>query len=94
MSIFYFDPSYLQRIGKSIGKFIREDEKTFVLQLAFQAWICVELDVSKPLPQYIFIGESKEYDFWQKLEYEGNNAFCTKCGLLGHIFWDSLQRRI
>lgn len=49
------------------------------------AWICVELDVAQPLPPRIWIRETKENGFWQKLEYEGNNTFCTKCGLLGHV---------
>lgn len=33
----------------------------------------------------IWVGENKENGFWQKLEYEGNIAFCTKCRLLGHV---------
>lgn len=76
---------FLQRIGNSIGKFLREDDKTATMHTAVHARICVELDVAQPLPHRIWIGKAKENGFWQKLEYEGNNAFCTKYGLLGHI---------
>lgn len=30
-------------------------------------------------------GSESHIGFWQKMEYEGNNAFCTNCGLLGHV---------
>lgn len=78
----YFNPMFLKRIGNSIGKFLLEDEMAANMQLVVHARICVEIDVSQPLPPRIWIGENKECGFWQKLEYEGNNAFCTKCGHL------------
>lgn len=81
----YFNPSLLQRIEGSIGKFLRADDKMAVMQTVIHACICVEMDVSNPLPPRILIGENKDNDFSEKLEYEGNNAFCTKYGLLGHI---------
>lgn len=85
LPLVYFNPTFLQRIGNSIGKFLRQDENTAHMQLAVHARICVEMDVAQPLPPRIWIGESKDNGFWQKIEYEGNNAFCTKCGLLGHV---------
>lgn len=46
--------------------------------------ICVELDVSKPMLDTIFVGTSNQ-GWFQWIEYEGNNAYCTFCGLLEHV---------
>lgn len=86
LPLIYFNPAYLKRrIGNSIGTFLRADDKTLLMQNIMQARIYLEIDVSKPLQYNVWIGESKEKGFWQKVEYEGNNAFCTHCGLLGHV---------
>lgn len=79
------NPSYLQRIGNTIGKFLRIDGPTQAMQNLMHARICVKIDVSKPFLQSIWIGETKEDGFMQRIDYEGNNAFYTKCGLLGHV---------
>lgn len=47
--------------------------------------LCIELDVSKPLLDKLYIGINKETRWYQKNEYEGNNAYCSYCGLPGHI---------
>lgn len=33
----------------------------------------------------VFVGTSKENGWFHDIEYEGNNAYCTYCGLLGHV---------
>lgn len=81
----YYNPSFLHRIGNSLGNFLRTAEATLKIHTAIQARICIEMDVSQPLPRRIWIGDSKEYGFWQSIKYECNIAFCTKCGLLGHV---------
>lgn len=48
------------------------------------AKICIELDVSKPFTETLWIGTSKEYGWEVSCEYEGNQAFCDYCGLLGY----------
>lgn len=84
LPLLYFNPAYLQRIGNSIGSFLRVDEKsrcrTSCMLESVLKWMCHNL-----LQYQIWIDESKESGFWQRIEYEGNNAFCTNCGLLGHV---------
>lgn len=55
------------------------------MQNLSHARICVENDVSKPFLPSIWTGETKEEGFSQRIDFEGNNAFCTKCGLLDHV---------
>lgn len=47
--------------------------------------LCIELDVSKPLLDKLYIGINKETRWYQENEYEGNNAYSSYCGLLGHM---------
>lgn len=56
---------------------------TLNLTQQMHARICVELDVSKPMLDTVFLGTSKENGWFQSVEYEG--TFCTYCGLLGHV---------
>lgn len=50
LPLVYFNPTFLQQIRNSIGKFLHEDENTTYIQLEVHARICVEMDVAKPLP--------------------------------------------
>ncbi|KAL3633900.1 hypothetical protein CASFOL_022662 [Castilleja foliolosa] len=75
----------LEKLGNTVGKFLRADEKTRNNSNALRPRICVELDVAKDFTTEIWVGENKDVGFWQNVEYEGNNAFCTHCGLLGHM---------
>lgn len=89
----FFIPSYLQRIGNTLGQFLRPDDLTLALTHPMYARICVEVDVSVSLPSQIWIGSSKEQGFWQNVEFEGNITFCEGYGLLGHIEDDCRKKR-
>ncbi|KAL3628287.1 hypothetical protein CASFOL_027333 [Castilleja foliolosa] len=79
------NPAIMERVGNLIVKFISIDERTRNLTNTLGARMCVEVDVSKDLLAEIFIGPSSNNGYYQAIEYEGNNAYCTHCGLLGHI---------
>lgn len=44
----------------------------------------MELDISKPRENHIWIGTSNEEGYWQKIEYENLPLYCSKCLLKGH----------
>lgn len=48
------------------------------------AKVCIQLDVSKPFIEKLWIGTSDDYGWEISLEYEGNHAYCSYYGLLGH----------
>lgn len=46
----------------------------------------IEMNLSEPMDGTTTMDwESNEKGFRQKIEYKGNNALCTKCGLLRHF---------
>lgn len=49
------------------------------------ARVCIELDVSKPFLDKLWMGTTKDYGWLNYVEYEGNHAYCTYCGLIGHM---------
>ncbi|KAL3637542.1 hypothetical protein CASFOL_018710 [Castilleja foliolosa] len=85
LPLVFMNPGFLEKAGNILGKTLRIDDKTICMTNVMRARVCVELDVSKQLKSQIFVGESKDHGFWQPIEYEGNNAFCSNCGLLGHV---------
>ncbi|KAL3623412.1 hypothetical protein CASFOL_032228 [Castilleja foliolosa] len=84
LPLVYMNPLFLERVGNILGKYLRADEKSVGMTNVMRARVCVEMDVAKPFTTQIWIGESKDIGFWQNIEYEGNNSFCSFCGLLGH----------
>lgn len=42
------------------------------------------MDVTQPFLDKLWIGTSKDNGWPITVEYEGNNALCNYCGLLGH----------
>ncbi|CAK7327999.1 unnamed protein product [Dovyalis caffra] len=59
------------------------NERTRSFTRPMFACICVVIDVSKHLPSRVWIDCSKENGFWQKVDYEGNLSFCSRCRLIG-----------
>lgn len=81
----YYNETSLHRIGSVIGTVLRICPRTLDFTQQMYARVCIELDVSKPLLEKIFIGITKEHGWYQEIEYEGNHAYCSYCGLLGHM---------
>ncbi|GAV76210.1 DUF4283 domain-containing protein, partial [Cephalotus follicularis] len=77
------NPSFLKAIGDSLGRFLRSDDFTRKLKNPRVARLCVEMDLSAPLPPAfaVAIGELKVH---QRIIYESRIPFCTRCRLQGH----------
>lgn len=84
LPLHYYNDASLHRLGSILGTVLRIHPSTHGLTQQSYAKICIELDVSKPLIDKLWIGTSKEYGWEITLEYEGNHAYCDYCGLLGH----------
>lgn len=64
---------------------LRIHPSTLSLTRQMYANVCIEVDVSKPFVDTLWIRISKEYGWAISVEYEGNHAYCEYCGLLGHV---------
>lgn len=84
LPLYYYNESTLYRLGSTIGNVLRIHPDTRNLTQQVFAKLCIEMDVTKPFLDSIWIGTSKYHSWKIDLEYQGNQAFSTFCGLLGH----------
>lgn len=75
----YSDEASIDQIAEKLGKPLKVDGKTLKGVRGSYARICVEMDLSKPLPSSVAV---EIYDFL--LEYEHIHLICFSCGRVGH----------
>ncbi|GAV60793.1 DUF4283 domain-containing protein, partial [Cephalotus follicularis] len=78
------NPSFFKAIGDSLGRYLCSDAYTTKLKNPRAARICLELDISKPLPS-AFIAAFGELQFHQRILIESQTSYCTHCLLQGHL---------
>ncbi|GAV58508.1 DUF4283 domain-containing protein [Cephalotus follicularis] len=79
------NPSILEVIGNSIGRFLLQDERTKRLKHPMSPRLCVEMDLAVKLPEEVVIAVGTEEIYHQKIEYDQRIGFCTFCLLQGHL---------
>lgn len=84
LPLHYYNEAALYQLGSTLGTVLRVDTNTLDLVHQVYARVCIELDVSQPFLDKLWIGTSKEHGWLIDVEYEGNHAYCSYCGLLGH----------
>lgn len=77
-------PKCMEGIGNAITKFVAVDERTIRKISPGTDRLCIELDLSKPIPQRVWLGTSIDKGFWQRIITEGRLDYCTVCELHGH----------
>ena len=75
----YYDKGPLLLIGGSIGPVLRVDYNTAVGFRGRFARICIQINLEKPLIRMLRLGKIR-----QAVVYEGINALCFTCGIIGH----------
>ncbi|GAV88385.1 DUF4283 domain-containing protein [Cephalotus follicularis] len=79
------NPSILEVIGNSIGRFLRLDERTKRLKHPMSPRLCVEMDLAVKLPEEVVIAVGTEEIYHQKIEYDQRIGFYSFCLLQGHL---------
>ncbi|XP_031381852.1 uncharacterized protein LOC116196325 [Punica granatum] len=79
LPIEFYSEKLLSKLGNRIGPLLRIDSRTYLGVRGKYARLCVQVDLTKPLPTTIWIG-----DFEQPLQYEGIDQLCFHCGIIGH----------
>ncbi|XP_075646999.1 uncharacterized protein LOC142617912 [Castanea sativa] len=73
--------AFLSRIASTIGvRLLKIDPITETRKMCKFARFCVRVDVTRPLPALIKIGE-----IWQRVKYEGLEMVCSQCRCYGHV---------
>ena len=73
-----------KQIGNTLGCFLMGDYKRERQGLYTYARVCVELDLSKGLPEYINL-KINDFVWTQFLDYENTAFRCCHCHLTGHL---------
>ncbi|KAL9659102.1 hypothetical protein QQ045_028285 [Rhodiola kirilowii] len=71
-------------IVNSFGCFLDLNERSKACATLRYVRTCVELDVCIPIPEEVRISLSDGRVFWQKIEVEGNMAYCSYYKVHGH----------
>ena len=79
LPIEFYDGSVLKEISSAIGPVLRIDAYTASGSRGSYARLCVQVDLEKPLINFIRIGKCR-----QSVLYEGISTLCFSCGRLGH----------
>lgn len=74
-----YDLEVLKQIGESIEKVLRIDSHTTTEARGKYAWLCIQIDLNKPLINTVIICR-----FEQGVTYEGLQQLCFSCGRVGH----------
>jgi len=80
----YWHHLVLEDIGNLLGSFIKSDKERQDKGLFTYARICVEIDLSKGLPDRIHL-KHESFIWLQRLDYENTAFRCRFCHLTGHL---------
>ncbi|GAV77085.1 DUF4283 domain-containing protein [Cephalotus follicularis] len=78
------NPSILEVIGNSFGRFLRLDERTKKMKHPLAPRLCVEMNLAFKLPDVVVIAIGSEEPLHRKIEYDLRIDFCNFCHLEGH----------
>ncbi|KAL5723536.1 hypothetical protein ACHQM5_006924 [Ranunculus cassubicifolius] len=72
------------RIGKGVGTPIGVDKKTIGRDFGFFANVLIDVDFSKPIPEFINVKEEDGGQFAQEIFIPKMPQYCTHCNVVGH----------
>lgn len=84
LPIFLFHKEALFEIGKLLGTPVKIDVYTANKSKLSQANLCIEMDISKALPNHLWIG-ILEKGVAVKVNYGSIPHYCNHCNKLGHL---------
>ncbi|GAV62672.1 DUF4283 domain-containing protein [Cephalotus follicularis] len=87
------NPSILKAIGDSLGRFLCTDANTAKLKHPRAARLCVEMNISEPLPP-AFVAVFGDFKFHQRIDFESRIRFCSRCHLQGHCARTCRKRKL
>jgi len=80
----YWHHLVLEDIGNLLGRFIKTDKDRQDKGLFTYARVCVEIDLSKGLPDRLHL-KHESHTWLQRLDYENTAFRCRFCQLTGHL---------
>ena len=79
-------PGALQSIAGMVGKFLCADSNVAQFNRPGTTRVCIEVDLTKPLPKSVWINNGGEVFAQQVvIPHESLPPFCKKCMAIGHV---------
>lgn len=79
-----YDAGFIEATVSTCGTYLDVDVRTKAwLSLKF-AIVCMELDVTRKIPNAVWVNLPNEQGFWQKIELESKLSYCAKCKVHEH----------
>ena len=79
LPIEYYHIEFLKHVGHKLGKLLKVDAITSAAIRGRHARLCVQINMTNPLPKRVKIGS-----FWQDIVYENLPLLCYRCRRIGH----------
>ncbi|KAL9681158.1 hypothetical protein QQ045_012939 [Rhodiola kirilowii] len=80
-----YNQGYIATIVSSFARFLAVDNRTVWFNNPSFARACVEIDISKDLPNEVWISTGPASGFWHEIIYENRLQYCSKCQVHGHL---------
>ena len=77
-------PESLSRIGSVLGVPLYADECTTKQWRVSFARLLIEMDVTSPSPEYVWLEDDNGLMFKQVVHYDWKPPYCTACKVIGH----------
>ncbi|WOL07772.1 hypothetical protein Cni_G16520 [Canna indica] len=71
----------INKLSLALGKVIFVDQRSFEFSCGRYVRVCIELDLSRPLRNGLWVGEPDK-EFFRPLSYENLSIVCFACGLI------------
>ena len=84
LPLHFWNENVLGCIGNTLGRYIKTDTQRLEERIFTFARICVEVDLSKGLPESIMLN-NKQQRWTQHLDYENTAFRCRICRCTGHL---------
>lgn len=89
-----YDSAFVEAIVSTFGYFVAVDNRTKACVSVKYARACVELDVTRPIPDSAWISLLNDKGFWHPIEAETNLSYCNKCKVHGHTIGTCRKAKI
>nr|XP_027082281.1 uncharacterized protein LOC113704592 [Coffea arabica] len=84
LPLHFFNKEVLFQIAAMVGNPLLVDAATLAISRPSVARVCVEVDLLRPTPSRVWIGNSNHAGFWQELVVENPPRYCSHCFRQGH----------
>ncbi|KAL3529455.1 hypothetical protein ACH5RR_008777 [Cinchona calisaya] len=85
LPVVYFVKIALFSIAQLVGNPLKIDISTATINCQNVAWVCIECNLTKPMPTRVYVVKEDDRVFCQKNVYNDFPSYCSNCYKVSHI---------